>query len=193
MYNGAKPLLKQVSSLKVVLICLILVLSCHKLSVFLYSKLFISGWAVHIPGGACEDEHNVPAGLHGAIQAEEVLVFWRGEVEREPRRRDLHSQHDCCCRFRRNSLSRYCKIIFKSLLSLPICMKSRMWPKCTKFNNNQLTRCIQGHFGGDDYPFMRGMMDQALNLCQELFDEEMFIKVGWKRNLNVSTQLQKNL
>ena len=45
--------------------------------------------------------------------------------------------------------------------------------------------CTKGHFGGDDYPFMRGMMDQALNLCQAIYGEEMFIKVGWERNLDI--------
>ena len=38
---------------------------------------------------------------------------------------------------------------------------------------------ISGHFGEDDYPFMRGMMDMALGFC----NEEMFIKVIFKQNL----------
>ena len=33
---------------------------------------------------------------------------------------------------------------------------------------------LKGHFGEEDYPFMRGMMDMALKLC----NEEMFIKVS---------------
>merc|ERR1719500_1761372 len=34
-----------------------------------------------------------------------------------------------------------------------------------------------GHFGEDDYPFMRGMLDQALKLCEALYGEELFVKV----------------
>ena len=42
-----------------------------------------------------------------------------------------------------------------------------------KFHDDKLTM-HEGHFGEEDYPFMRGMMDMALKLCHE----EMFIKVS---------------
>lgn len=34
-----------------------------------------------------------------------------------------------------------------------------------------------GHFHRDDYPFMRQMIDMALKLVEDSFDEELFVKV----------------